>query len=437
MAGTRLAPEDERQHASAHPAPPVRGSVTAVQGTALYIGAVLGTGVLTLPGYAARLAGPASLVAWVGMVALSIPLAITFAALGSRLPDSGGVSTYVRQAFGRRPAAVVGWWFYIGAPVGVPALAIFGGSYLSALIHGNQDATALYAALLLGIGLFSNAFGVRVSGRVQLFLSGGLALMLVVAVLVAAPHARLDTMQPFAPHGWSAVGSAAALLVWCFTGWETMTHLAGEFARPERDIKRATTGALVLIGVLYLLLATTTVLVLGGSEEAAETPLASLLTYGFGSAGPALATLVAVLVTLGTINAYVGSTAKLGAALARDGALPRYLAPGAETGGVPRRSLFVVSLVSGAALALATRAGVGVEVLMLGCTACLIAVYVVGTAAGIRLLRDGGGGARLMAGLALVMLICVLGLTGWFLLWPAFLAVVAAVFTHFHRNREA
>lgn len=54
---------------------------------------------------------------------------------------------------------------------------------------------------------------------------------------------------------------------------------------------------------------------------------------------------------------------------------------------------------------------------MLGCTARLIAVYVVGTAAGIRLLRDGGGGARLMAGLALVMLICVLGLTGWFLLW--------------------
>src|SRR5215468_2705684 len=64
-------------------APPA-GRMTAAQGAALYVGAVLGTGVIALPGLAARVAGPASLLAWVALVLLSIPLAATFGVLGSR-----------------------------------------------------------------------------------------------------------------------------------------------------------------------------------------------------------------------------------------------------------------------------------------------------------------------------------------------------------------
>src|SRR4029077_1480376 len=67
--------------------------------TALYVGAVLGPGVLLLPALAARIAGPASVLAWAGLLALSIPLAITFAALGVRWPEAGGTASYVRAAF--------------------------------------------------------------------------------------------------------------------------------------------------------------------------------------------------------------------------------------------------------------------------------------------------------------------------------------------------
>src|SRR3954469_23755207 len=85
------------------------GHLDVPQGAALTIGAVLGTGVISLPALASDAAGPASLLAWVGLLLLSIPLASTFAALGSRYPDGGGVSTYARQAFGAPAATVVGW----------------------------------------------------------------------------------------------------------------------------------------------------------------------------------------------------------------------------------------------------------------------------------------------------------------------------------------
>ena len=68
----------------------------------------LGTGVISLPALAAEAAGPASLLAWLALILLSVPLAATFAALGSRHPDGGGVSTYARRAFGTRAATVVG-----------------------------------------------------------------------------------------------------------------------------------------------------------------------------------------------------------------------------------------------------------------------------------------------------------------------------------------
>src|SRR4030088_2064664 len=84
------------------------GRLTVVQGAALYVGAVLGTGVIGLPALDDQVAGPASLLAWLGWAILSGPLAAPFAALGARYPDAGGVSTYVRYAFGSRAAAVVG-----------------------------------------------------------------------------------------------------------------------------------------------------------------------------------------------------------------------------------------------------------------------------------------------------------------------------------------
>ncbi|HEV7936320.1 MAG TPA: amino acid permease, partial [Actinomadura sp.] len=61
-----------------------------------------------------------------------MPLAGTFAALGARYPDAGGVSTYVRYAFGPRAAAVVGLCFYFAIPAGASAAAMFGGAYMAA-----------------------------------------------------------------------------------------------------------------------------------------------------------------------------------------------------------------------------------------------------------------------------------------------------------------
>ncbi|MBN9173752.1 MAG: amino acid permease, partial [Microbacterium sp.] len=87
------------------------GGIGLVQGVALYVAAVLGSGLLVLPGLAADVAGPASILAVVVVIVLAVPLAGTFAALAARFPDPGGVASYVRRALGPTAARATGYWF--------------------------------------------------------------------------------------------------------------------------------------------------------------------------------------------------------------------------------------------------------------------------------------------------------------------------------------
>lgn len=410
--------------------------LTWLQGTALYIGAVLGTGVIALPALAANTAGPASLLAWLALILLSIPLAATFSALGARYPDAGGISTCVKLAFGSYPAGVVGWCFLFAVPVGAPAAALFAGAYVEAAIGGGTLTLMLTAfSLVLAITLI-NAFGVTISGKVQVIVAGLLITFLVTAVCTSLPHLRLQNLHPFAPHGWLAIAPAAGLLVWSFAGWEAITYLAAEFRQPSRDMPRAAAAAVVVIGVLYFAVAAATILVLGASAQATQAPLALLLAVGLGGPVKMLAAIAALLLTAGTMNAYFAGAAKLGAALGRDGALPGWFAHGSEAGGVPRRSLLSLAALTLIMLIATAVAHLRVEALVLMTTGAFVVVYILGTAAALRLLEPGTWGRR-AALLALVFDILLLATTGLYLLWSACIAVCAVIYLYLTRRRLA
>jgi amino acid efflux transporter len=413
---------------------PRRGGITVAQGAALSIGAVLGTGVIVLPAFGAQIAGPASLIAWVVLVLLSVPLAMTFAALGARYPDAGGVSTYVRRAFGPRPAAVVGWSFYLAVPVGAPAAGMFAGAYVAAAVGGGMTTTLVTTGVLMLVVTLTNAWGVRVSGRVQLVFAGLLIALLLAATLTALPHADPANLRPFAPHGWWAVAPAAAVLVWGFVGWEAVTSLAGELRRPERDVPRATAIAVVVVGVLYLAVAATSLLVLGAATGATEAPLAELLAVGTGGEVRVVAAVAAVLLTLGTMNAYYAGAAKLGAALGRDGALPIWFARGDRAGEVPRRSLAVFASASAVAFAVVAATGMGTRALVLLTTGSLVLVYVLGTAAALRLLPPRSL-TRRAAAVGFVAMSALYLTIGPYVAWSLGVAALAVGYDRWRRRR--
>jgi amino acid efflux transporter len=415
---------------------PAHGTVGLLQGSSLYIASVLGTGILVLPALAASAAGPASILAVVAVLVLSIPLAGTFAALAARHPDAGGVATFVRLALGPTAARMAGYWFFFGVCVGAPVVAVLGASYIGAIFGAPRWVVVVLAVAIFVPPFVSNAFGLRVSGVVQLALTGALVAIVVGVIAVASPAGRPENFEPFLPEGWLGVGAAISLFVWAFAGWEAVTHIAGEFRNPRRTIPLATAIAIAAVGGAYLALQVVTIAVLGSSAGDRPVPLLDLVAGPAPGIGPAAVAVIAGVVAVGVLNTYLGAFAKLGASLGRDGDLPRWMAAGAESGGIPRRSLLIVGLLITAYLVALVLAGLDLAPFILIHTSCMVAIYALGMSAAVRLLERFSTGWW-MAVVSCVFVLGLLVLAGANLLVPAGLAVAALLVTVVKRVRGA
>ncbi|GAA3933626.1 APC family permease [Actinoplanes auranticolor] len=386
------------------------------RGVALYVGALLGPGLLVLPGLAAAAAGPASILAWIGLLVLSGLLAVVFAALGVARPSNAGAAAYVRAGLGIRAGRAASWCFLAGIITGAPVVCHMGAGYLAASLGAGRGGTALAGAALLLVVLAVTLCGVRTSTTVQLALIGVLLVVVIVAVAGAVPSSAAGNWHPFAPHGWAAVGSAAALLMLSFVGWEAIAPLTVRFADPRRRLPRVIGIAFAVTTVVYLSLAAVTIAALG-PRAGTEVPLAALLSLAFGSAGSAVAAGAAIALTVGTTNAYFTG----GAALARS-----LTAPGRRSDrlAMPPWLLTVMLAAELVATWLLGTGRVPVSAMVTVPSAFFLAVYLGCTVSGWRILT---GTPRAVAAVATVAVAAVLFLSGYALIPALLVTAVTAM----------
>jgi amino acid efflux transporter len=386
------------------------------------VGAVIGAGVLILPGITAALAGPASVLAWAVVSLLGVPLALTFAALASRYPDAGGVATFTARAFGEGWGSATGWFYFVASAAGLVLVPLTGAYYAASPLDLGRSGTFLLAAAVLGAAVASNYGGLRVSGRVQLVLSGGVAVLLLAAALVSIPRVSLENWTPFVPNGWISVGRAGVLIIFAVFGWEAIAQLSAEFRNPERDVPRSTLLSVGLITLLYVGVAAATV---GtdtyGAPDVNRVAVARLLSNGLGIGAGTVAASMAVLISLATANAYVAATARLGYALARDRAFPSWLGHLDERG-VPTHAVLAVGGYAAIGMLLSYVVGWDPEDILVVPTSLGLATYIVGSAAGTRLLA---GGAKLLAVTSMLLCLVVFPFAGAFVGLPVAVAAVA------------
>lgn len=361
-------------------------SITFSQGIAMYMGAVLGSGILILPGYTVNAAGPAALVSWLLLSLLSIPLAYTFARLALRYQDVGGISTIVKHAFGRTMGAVVGWYFFVWVATGQAVVGVTGASYIAAAFGLDRDVVYGLAFLFLAAAMGTNLLGMKASGRLALVLSGLVLLLLVATIVFSLPKVEGAAFVPFAPQGLSGVGMACVLIFWAFFGWESITHLVPEFRNPQRDVMRATWVSVFVIGTVYTLLALVTIGTRtygDGTEQNA--PLALLMNQALGMGAGMATAIIACIVCLGTLNVFLASSSRLGFALARDGVFPGWFER-LSSRGVPYRSVVFLFGSNAVTLGVCYVWGISMDLLILVPTTLGILVYIIATFACLKLL---------------------------------------------------
>ena len=235
--------------------------------TLAVITSTIGSGWLFAPLYAARFAGPASLLAWLAGGVMAFALALVFAELGSLVPSSGALAQIPLLSHGRWAGFIGGWcaWIaYLTLPtIEVLAMVEYLASNLPWLTADGGQGQVLSAAglgiagVLLVLMAWVNLAGITWLAR---WIDGLTSWKLVVPLLVslslmlAAGHwGNLSTGDPSQLKGLvSAIGSGGILF--SLLGFRTAMDLAGEARNPQRNVPLAMALGLGLSLGIYLLL---------------------------------------------------------------------------------------------------------------------------------------------------------------------------------------
>lgn len=180
------------------------------------------------------------------------------------------------------------------------------------------------------------------------------------------------------------------VLFFAFAGWETVAHLAEEFTDPDRDLPRAVAATIGVITLLYVGIAAAVVLTgTYGSPAVDHVAIGLLLQDGLGGSAAVAGAVVAVVISLGTTKAFVAGVSRLGYSLAGDGWLPRAVRR-VDRRSVPVGGVLAVATVAAVGLGLAAALGWGTETLVTVPATLVVAVYLLASAAGLRLLTGAG-----------------------------------------------
>ncbi|WP_134687454.1 APC family permease [Brevibacillus migulae] len=399
---------------------------------ALYIGAVIGSGILLIPGLAAEIAGPASIIAWLIMSIIVIPMALTMGLLSARHPNAGGVSHFVRLAFGDRYGNMVGWFFLLSVPIGAPVVAVTGSHYLAILLGWSDLQIYVTAGLILLATLVMNYFGMKIASQVQTVVISLIIATLVLAIVTSIPHASTAHFTPFVPHGWLSVIQVAGLLFWCFIGWEAVTHLSEEFVDPEKNAIRGVLWSAGLVALMYFGIAFMTVATHSYGDGLSAASLSVMVQLTLGPVGGWIVAITALFICIAATNAYIGAASRIAYSLSHQGIAPKWFGILHRKYHTPIGGLAFLCACFAIVITVLSTKLISLAAIIELPNATFFATYIGGCLAGVRLLK----GSRLGSTSAWISLIVTCALYP-FLGWSALYPFVVVIVLHLVEKRKA
>ncbi len=355
---------------------------------ALGVGAIVGTGIYTLIGQGAGLAGPGVMLSFVIAGLVCVCAAFAYAEMATMIPASGSAYTYSYSVLGELLGWIVGWSLILEYTVVCSAVAVGWSGYATAfleahgiilphflstgwmadhtfadLAHGGMafdpakgliSLPAVFITFLVA-GLL--ALGARESATVNALLVVVKIAALVLFVAIAAPHFDASKLKPFMPFGFLAhdvggvkygVMGAAAIIFFAFYGFDAVSTAAEETKNPKRDLTIGIVGSMAVCTVLYMLIGASALGAMNFKDFARSGEPLSLILRTLGA--PIAAQLIAgaAVVALPTvILAFMFGQSRIFFVMARDGLLPRGMATvSAKTGTPVVMTLFTAVIVA-------------------------------------------------------------------------------------------
>lgn len=314
---------------------PLKRALTTFDLTMIAIGGTIGSGIFLVPSLIAQqLPDPLWILAVWGLGGLmTLCGALTFAELGSMLPNAGGMYVYLSEAFGSLAGFLFGWaYFLVVNTGGIAALSIAFATYLGYFIPLGPTGVQLVAILGLALVTALNIFGVKAGGIFSdvFTLLKLTALVGIIIVGIGTGANDLSNADVATRSDVPLAGSVAVAMVgvlWSYGGWQHASFTAGEARNPTRSVPFAMVFGSITVTVVYLLANLAYLLMLSPEQMSVSSrPAADALTSVVGPAGGSLIAITIFLSTFGSTGIYTLTVPRVYYAMASHGLFFRKVA---------------------------------------------------------------------------------------------------------------
>lgn len=259
--------------------------LTVLDGIAIVVGIIIGSGIFSSPGLALDRCGSAGsvLIAWSLSGLVAMQAAFCYLELGSIMPSAGGDFDYLRRAYGERVSFSFAWFNFFVSKTGSQAIiATIFGRYFEAVIKGDtsslegddgssdsaESPTSKAAAMILIAAItLLNCAGVKESAVLSMVLTTTKVLLVLMVFVFAIVYITYSSdsaevaQQNLSPSssfngskGIFNFGSALVACLWSFDGFADGNFLQEELMHPIRDLPRIILIGLTLVTICYLLI---------------------------------------------------------------------------------------------------------------------------------------------------------------------------------------
>lgn len=241
------------------------------------VGSTVGAGIFSLIGPGLKQAGPGLVLSFLAGAISCVFTGLAYSEFAARLPVAGSAYTYAYTSFGEMLGWLIGWNLTLEYAIGAAAVARSWSQYFVAMLEGfhvhvpvelyKWDLGFVHACPLAAV-IVLICTAVMLVGAKESAQFNSVVTVINVAILVFVVilgSTKIDTYnythfsnvpdkqpQGFVPHGAGSILSAAGTVFFSYLGFDMVSSMAEEVAKPQRDLPIGIVGSLAIAATLYM-----------------------------------------------------------------------------------------------------------------------------------------------------------------------------------------
>ncbi len=288
----------------------------------------------------------------------SVPLAFVSSELSAMIPEAGGLYRWIRRGMGEYWSFQAGWWWTLSLYVDSAVYVAMALDYMQNQWGFGAAERAMIGVAIVAVFTFVNIKGLDLTGWALIVIQVVVLVPLLIFTVYGVFKGTGNAFSPVLVPGESLLTSlnlGLAIMMWMYSGWESIGTLAGEIEEPQRVIPRALLITTPIVIFVYFVTVWASIRIArvdgpdnwmmmwtggGGVDFVVAAKLVGGSAFGY------LLLISAIFSNIGLYAGYLATGARPAFQMSRDRLFPRFFGKTHPSWGTPWVAILVMGLVN-------------------------------------------------------------------------------------------